>query len=209
MQPGFDKCAVLKMKRGKQVHCEVSDLGDVIMTEEADKEGYKYLGILDRDDIYQEKMKEKVIINELNDGNVINTINIWAVATVRYETGIINWNKGELDKIDRQTQKLLNMHRGLHSWSSVDRLYILRANGGRRVLSVKDCFELERSNLFDFSANNNKRLLKAATEELQLRTKLDGKKKIERGNERQAAWIEKVLHGQFPMEKEVALAESR
>ena len=37
MQPGFDKCAVLKMRRGKQVHCEVSDLGDVIMTEEADK----------------------------------------------------------------------------------------------------------------------------------------------------------------------------
>ena len=77
------------------------------------------------------------------------------------------------------------------------------------MLSVKDCFELERSNLFDFTANNNKRLLKAATEELQLRTKLDGKNKIERGNERQAAWIEKVLHGQFPMEKEVALAESR
>ena len=41
--------------------------------------------------------------SKLNDGNVINTINIWAVATVRYETGIINWNKGELDKIDRQT----------------------------------------------------------------------------------------------------------
>ena len=48
------------MKRGKQVHCEVSDLGDVVMTEQADKEGYKYLGILDRDNIYQEKMKEKV-----------------------------------------------------------------------------------------------------------------------------------------------------
>ena len=57
MQSGFEKCAVLKMKRGKQVH---SDLGDVVMTEQADKEGYKYLGILDRDDIYQEKMKEKV-----------------------------------------------------------------------------------------------------------------------------------------------------
>ena len=60
MQSGFEKCAVLKMKRGKQVHCEVSDLGDAVMTEQADKEGYKYLGILDRDDIYQEKMKEKV-----------------------------------------------------------------------------------------------------------------------------------------------------
>ena len=38
--------------------------------------------------------------SKLNVGNIINAINIWAVATVRYEAGIINWNKGELDKID-------------------------------------------------------------------------------------------------------------
>ena len=30
------------------------------MIEEADEEGYKYLRILERDDIRQEKMKEKV-----------------------------------------------------------------------------------------------------------------------------------------------------
>ena len=60
MQFGFDKCAALKMKRGKQVHCEGIDLGDGVVTEETDEEGYKYLGILERDDICQEKMKEKV-----------------------------------------------------------------------------------------------------------------------------------------------------
>ena len=77
---------------------------------------------------------------------------------------IINWNKGELDKIDRQTRKLLNMHRGLHPRSSVDRLYIPRAQVGRGLLSVKDCVELERSNLFDYAANNSERLLKAETD---------------------------------------------
>ena len=65
--------------------------------------------------------------SKLNGGNVINAINIWAVAMVCYGTGTINWNKGELDKIDRQTQKLLNMHRSLHSHSSIDRLYLPRA----------------------------------------------------------------------------------
>ena len=120
---------------------------------------------------------------------------------VRYGTGTINWNKGELDKIDRQTQKLLNMHRSLHSHSSVDRLYLPRAQGGRGLLSVEDCVELERSNLFDYAANNNKRLLKAATEELQLRTNIDGKNE-ERKNERHAAWKEKALHGQFLRKKE-------
>ena len=92
----FDKCAVLKMKKKKQG----IDLGDGLLIAEADQEGYKYLGILERDDICQEKMKEKVQIqnykrvravlkSKLNDGNVINAIIKWAV-TVRYSTGIIN-----------------------------------------------------------------------------------------------------------------------
>ena len=50
---------------------------------------------------------------KVNGGNVINAINIWAVPKVRYGVGIINWNKGELDEIDRQTLKLLNTHRSL------------------------------------------------------------------------------------------------
>ena len=69
------------------------------------------------------------------------------------------------------------MHRGLHPRSSVDRLYLPRAQGGRGLVSVKDCIELERSNLFDYAASNNERLLKAATEELQPRTNIDGKNK--------------------------------
>ena len=74
------------------------------MIEETDEEGYKYLGILERDDICQEKTKEKVqkeynkqvravIKSKLNGGNVINAINISAAATARYGAGIINWNK--------------------------------------------------------------------------------------------------------------------
>ena len=81
-------------------------------------------------------------------------------------------------------------------------MYIPRAQRGRGLLSVKDCVELERSNLFDYAANNNERLLKAATEELQLRTKIDGKNKEERENERWAAWKEKALHGQLLRETE-------
>ena len=45
--------------------------------------------------------------------------------------------------------------------------------------SVKDCVELERSNLFDCDVNNIERFLKAATEELQVRTKTDMKNKEE------------------------------
>ena len=94
------------------------------------------------------------------------------------------------------------MHRRLHPRSSVDRLCMPRAHGGSGLLSVKDCVELERSNLFGCAGNNNERLLKAATEELQLRTKIDWKNKEERKNERHAAWKEKALHGQFLRETE-------
>ena len=73
------------------------------------------------------KRVRAVLKSKMNGGNVINGTNIWAVATVQYGAGIINWNKGELDKIDRQTQKLLNMHRGLHPRSSYDRLFLPRA----------------------------------------------------------------------------------
>ena len=34
---------------------------------------------------------------------------------------------------------------------------------------------MERSNLFDYTVNNNERFLVATTEEIQLRTKIDGK----------------------------------
>ena len=86
-------CCVENGKR-KQVHSEGIDLGDGVVIEEADEEGYKYLGILERDDIYQEKMKEKVqkklykrvravLQSKLNGGNVINAIKIWVVAMVQ------------------------------------------------------------------------------------------------------------------------------
>ena len=131
VQFGLDKCALLKIKRGKQVHYEGIDFGDGVVIEEADEEGCKYLGILERDNICQEKIKGKfqkqnyqrvraVLKSKLNGGNVINTINIWAIAMVRFGAGIINWNKEELDKIYRQTRKLLDMHRVLHPRSFVD-----------------------------------------------------------------------------------------
>ena len=94
------------------------------------------------------------------------------------------------------------MHRGLHPPSSVDSLYLPRGQGGRGLLSVKDCVRLERSDLFDCATNNNERVLNAETEELQLRANIDGKNKEERKNERQAAWKEKLFHGHFLRETE-------
>ena len=69
--------------------------------EVAHEEGYKYLGLFERDDICQENVKEKfqkeyykrvrtVLKSKLNGRNVINAIDICAVATVWYGVGIID-----------------------------------------------------------------------------------------------------------------------
>ena len=55
---GIDNCAVLKMKRRKQVQYEEIDLGEDIMEEKADQEGYKYLETLGRENVCQDEMKE-------------------------------------------------------------------------------------------------------------------------------------------------------
>ena len=60
MQFEFVKYAALKMKRGKQGHFQGIDLGDGVVIEQADEEGYKYLGILEGMIFCQQKMKEKV-----------------------------------------------------------------------------------------------------------------------------------------------------
>ena len=85
--------------------------------------------------------------SQLNAGNVIQAINIWAVSTVKYPAGIIKWTKKELQQIDRKTTKLIIIYRGIRSKSYVDRLYMPRSDGGRGLVSVKDCVEEEKCNL--------------------------------------------------------------
>ena len=39
--------------------------------------------------------------------------------------------------MDRKTRKLLTIYRGLHPTSDVDRLYILRKDGGRGLIAIQ------------------------------------------------------------------------
>ena len=48
--------------------------------------------------------------SQLNAGNVIQAINIWAVSTVKYPAGIIKWTKKEVQQIDRKTHYKTHHH---------------------------------------------------------------------------------------------------
>ena len=85
----------------------------------------------------------KILKSKLNGGNVVSAINARAVSIIRYGAGIIKWIKEELGKLDRKTRKLLTVNRALHPQADVDRLYGKRSEGGRGLLSIEDCVNIE------------------------------------------------------------------
>ena len=108
-----------------------------------EEEGYKYLGILEIDNVKHEEMKEKlkkeyirrvrsILKSKLNGGNIIQAINARAVSIIRYGAGIISWRVDELKAVDRKTRKLLTIYGALHPQADVDRLYYKRAGGGQK-----------------------------------------------------------------------------
>ena len=148
MEFGISKCSHVTMKAGKLVSVGGMELsfGEVIPELESDK-GYKYLGILEVDDLMHTKMKDKIKEEyysrvkqltslNLSGGNTIRAINSRAVSLVRYSAGILKWTKDELKAMDRKTKKILAMNRMYHPQSDTDRLYIPRVEGGRGLLSI-------------------------------------------------------------------------
>ena len=73
---------------------------------------YKYLGVLESDQVKQKEMKEKlrneyklrvrkVLQSKLNGRNTVQAINTWAVSSLRYSAPFIEWTREELRTMDR------------------------------------------------------------------------------------------------------------
>ena len=123
MEFGLQKCGYINLEKGKVVNKGGMELTDGEFIEEIDKgKGYKYLGVLEADDILHLKMKNatrneyyrrvrKITGSKLNGGNVISAINTWAVSLMRYGAGVIKWTKEDLMQVDRKTRKIMTMNR--------------------------------------------------------------------------------------------------
>ena len=115
----IEKCAMIQMKRGKVVMNEGIELPNGAKIRSLDdQEGYKYLGILQFDDIKHKEMKEKLkkeyakrvrkmLKSQLNVGNVIQAINTSALSIIRYSSGILDWTKLELQELERKTERYI------------------------------------------------------------------------------------------------------
>ena len=100
MEFGTKKCGVLVLKRGKVVPSEGVEMSDGERIKKVEKNGYKYLGILEDNKIKENKMKDNfrrdylrktklIMKSRHNDRNKIIATNIWAVSLMRYGTGIV------------------------------------------------------------------------------------------------------------------------
>ena len=80
---------------------------------------------------------------------------------MRYGAGIVKWTKEELEKLDRQTRKIMTMNGALHPKSDVDRLYVARQRGGRGLQSALETILSEENSLRWYVKNSQEQLSRA------------------------------------------------
>ena len=173
------------------------------------EESFKYLGILQADDIKHVQVKKKaaseyikrvrkVLKSKLNGGNSIRAVNSWAVPVIRYSAGIVDWTQAELENLDRKTRKLMTANHAQHPQSDVDRLHLPRQIGGRGLLQVKQTVEEEKRALNDYIKNSTENCLKKVAKEEILKVQ-ETKKEYHKQeiNTRKERWQGKALHGQY------------
>ena len=131
-------------------------------------------------------------------------INAWAVSVLRYSAGIVDWTVDELVSIDRTTRKMLAMNGCMHTRSNMARLYLLRKEGGRGLISIEECVRKESKSLHDFFTETTEWMLQAALKE----KLLDEEENLQeyqkrRQEEKIRNWKEKALHGDFVRQKQM------
>ena len=210
MMFGVQKCGVVVMKRGKVVNSDGIQLPNGESIKSVDEEGYKYLGILEIDEIMNQTMKElvqkeylrrlkKILKSRLNGKNIIIAINTWAVSLLRYGAGLINWTKNEMQELDRKTRKKLTMYGAFHPKSNVNRLYLTRQEGGRGLIGAEETVRSEENSLGWYVMNNAHEIMRSIEKEGILRSnEIKDPKVWKRQNKEQHknGWMDKPLHGQ-------------
>ena len=132
MEFRIKKCGMLIPKKGKVIECEGVVLPNREMMRVTEDEGYKYLGILEIDEIKEETMKNRfkkeylrrlILRSKLNGKNKFQAINSGTLVLLRYGAAIVKWRNEELRSFDRKSRKLLTVHGTFHPRSDVDRLF--------------------------------------------------------------------------------------
>jgi len=75
---------------------------------------------------------------------------------LRYSFGIINWRTEEIKKNKRKTRKMLTTYKMHHPKPDIDRLYVKRKGGGRRLVQTGAAYKGEIISIAEYLNTNYK-----------------------------------------------------
>ena len=152
------------------VKSEGISMPDGNMMKKIEEGGYKYPGILEAEGVKHEGMKDQIkkeyirrvkniLQSKLNGEDIILAINSRTVSIVRHGAGIISWTK-KLEELDRRRRKLMTMYGAHHPKADVDRLYFQKFEGGRGLLGLEDCVQVEVNSLEKYLSTSKEKILR-------------------------------------------------
>ena len=119
---------------------------------------------------------------------------------MRYNTGILKWNTDKLKSLDRRNRKIMTMHGALHPKSDIDRVYLSREMGGRRLINCEGSVRVKKNNLGWYVRNLVEPLIEGvkAAEEIGYNDTVSKKEFKQRWvNEKKELWKGRRMYGQF------------
>ena len=103
----------------------------------------------------------------------------------------------ELEELDRRTRKMMTMYGAHHPKTYVDRLYLQRCEGGRGLLRLEDCLQVEKHSLEKYLSTSKEKILKEVSRSRIIENNKCGRSKEEVHKEHREKYEGKPLHGQF------------
>ena len=143
MKLGIYKCKVLTRQQGRIKHSDEWKLPDSELMKEIDTAGYKYLDILQDNQIKHRAIKKiwkylrrvkKLVNSKLYSKNMIDRTITWTVGVIWHRAGTIDLTIQDSKKIDRRTHKIMTPNGALHPPSNVERLYLKKVRRWKRTV---------------------------------------------------------------------------
>nr|XP_027195135.1 uncharacterized protein LOC113789754 [Dermatophagoides pteronyssinus] len=136
-----------------------------------DENGYRYLGILE-DENNLIKTENKVLLREkilskvdalcktkLNGKNLMMAINQYAISTMNYYIGLIDFKPNELKSMDDDIRRILKKYNIIRHSANNERLYMDRKELGRGLQKIEERAEAILFNFHSSLEQNNKAII--------------------------------------------------
>ena len=153
MDFGIDKCAYMKVVKGKQVsNMQPLEMNDIVIQPIGEGDTCKYLGQngninfdapINKERVTKEYFTRvrKIWTSELSAYNKVIAHNSFALPVLVPTFGILDWSIQDIKDLDIKTRKQLTMSGNFHPNSDIDLLYIQRNLVGRGLQQIQRVFK--------------------------------------------------------------------